>query len=255
MSGPGGPDAAEAGQYRAPAGLLEKLMAAVRPEFRAEVLTSTRETRVFGGPPCAVTGCERPAPHQEPVPVRTGSGGIRPASPDLAEFTATTEPGLGRSPAAAACAVPGCNYCHARAACASGTTAVARAGRPASAAGWRPGSRRCRPHRRRMPAGRPAAACGPMPTHAVLPYPLRRAGGVPAARARRVRRGPRRSRPRPCERIDLRRLPGRLRLEIQYVLQCRGDERQSRLRPGRCSSSCGSWPPRAAASLLDRTEE
>ena len=33
-----GPDAAPGGQDRAPAGLLGKLMAAVRPEFRAGVL-------------------------------------------------------------------------------------------------------------------------------------------------------------------------------------------------------------------------
>ena len=44
MSRPGNPDAAEPGQarqYRAPAGLLEKLMAAVRPEFRAGTWSST----------------------------------------------------------------------------------------------------------------------------------------------------------------------------------------------------------------------
>ena len=61
MSGPDGPDAAEAGQYRAPVGLLEKPMAAVRPEFRAGVLTFDPRDPAFGGPPCAVPGCERPA--------------------------------------------------------------------------------------------------------------------------------------------------------------------------------------------------
>ncbi len=56
MSGRAGP---EAGQYRAPACLLEKLMAAVRPEFRAGVLTFDPRDPVFGGPPCAVPGCSR----------------------------------------------------------------------------------------------------------------------------------------------------------------------------------------------------
>jgi hypothetical protein len=61
VSGRGVPDAAGAGQDRALAGLLEKLMAAVRPEFRAGTLTFDPRDPVFGGPPCAVPGCERPA--------------------------------------------------------------------------------------------------------------------------------------------------------------------------------------------------
>jgi hypothetical protein len=61
MSVPGTPDDAGDGQHRAPAGLLEKLMAAVRPEFRSGVLTFDPRDPVFGGPPCTVPGCERPA--------------------------------------------------------------------------------------------------------------------------------------------------------------------------------------------------
>ena len=53
MSGPG-PDAAEAGRCQHPAGLLEKLMAAVRPEFRAGVLTFDPRDPVFGQIPTAV---------------------------------------------------------------------------------------------------------------------------------------------------------------------------------------------------------
>jgi hypothetical protein len=34
-------------------------MGAVRPEFRAEVLTFGPRDPVFGGPPCAVPCCER----------------------------------------------------------------------------------------------------------------------------------------------------------------------------------------------------
>ena len=55
--------------------------------------------------------------------------------------------------------------------------------------------------------------------------------------------------------IGVRCLPGRLRLEIQYVLQCRGDERQSRLRPGRLQQILRDLAATGAASLLDRTEE
>jgi len=56
-----GPDAAGAGQYRDPAGLLEKLMAAVRPEFRADELAFDPADSVFGGAVCQVTGCPRTA--------------------------------------------------------------------------------------------------------------------------------------------------------------------------------------------------
>ncbi len=108
MTGSGG---AEAGQCQHPACLLEKLMAAVRPEFRAGVLTFDPRDPVFGGPPCAVPGCERPArirdlcwSHRQ----RWHDAG----KPGLAVFTASTSPDwAGRRPPLA-CAVPGCNYCH-----------------------------------------------------------------------------------------------------------------------------------------------
>ena len=111
MTGSGGPDAAEAGQCQYPAGLLEKLMAAVRPEFRAGVLTFDPRDPVFGGPPCAVPGCERPArirnlcwSHRQ----RWHDAG----KPDLVLFTASTSPDWARRRPPPACAVPGCNYCH-----------------------------------------------------------------------------------------------------------------------------------------------
>ena len=51
MSVPGGPDAAaEPGEYRVPGRLLEKLMAVVRPEFRADVLAFDAADPVFGSP-------------------------------------------------------------------------------------------------------------------------------------------------------------------------------------------------------------
>ena len=56
-----GPDAAGVGRYRAPAGLLGKLMAAVRPEFRADELAFDPADPVFGGAICRVAGCPRTA--------------------------------------------------------------------------------------------------------------------------------------------------------------------------------------------------
>ena len=111
MSSPGSPDAAEAGHEQAPAGLLEKLLAAVRPEFRAGVLTFHPRDPVFGGPVCAVPDCQRPArsrnmcwSHRERW--------LKEGKPDLAQFTASTRPGWAGHRPPPACAVPGCNYCH-----------------------------------------------------------------------------------------------------------------------------------------------
>ena len=57
MSRPGAPEPGQARQYRAPAGLLEMLMAAVRPEFRASVLVFDPADPVFGRGVCLVEGC------------------------------------------------------------------------------------------------------------------------------------------------------------------------------------------------------
>ena len=112
MSRPGNPDSAEPGQarqYRAPAGLLEKLMAAVRPEFRAEDLVFDPRDPVFGGPPCAVSGCDRPHRRQGLCTSHwqrwRGSGQL-----SLAEFTATAEPGWHGHLPLDSCVIAGCNY-------------------------------------------------------------------------------------------------------------------------------------------------
>jgi integrase len=55
--------------------------------------------------------------------------------------------------------------------------------------------------------------------------------------------------------IDVRCLPGRLRLEIQYALQCRGDERQARLLPVLVQRFLRDLASTGAVSLLERTEE
>lgn len=73
-------------------GLLEKLLAAVRPEFRQDVLAFGPDDPVFGGPPCKVDGCGRSG--------RIGGlcfGHDRKwrlqGKPDRGEFIAATAPG------------------------------------------------------------------------------------------------------------------------------------------------------------------
>jgi hypothetical protein len=76
-----GPDTADGGQHRAPAGLLEKLMAAVRPEFRAGILVFDPADPVFGGDACRVPQCGRTARAVGMCAMRTISGGSTPGAP------------------------------------------------------------------------------------------------------------------------------------------------------------------------------
>jgi len=57
------------------------------------------------------------------------------------------------------------------------------------------------------------------------------------------------------EYIDLRCLPGRLRLEVQYVLQCRRDEARSQLVPVRVHRFARDLAAAGVASLLDHPED
>ena len=102
------------GQSRArPAGLLHKLMAAVRAEFRADVLVADTTNPMFGPGPCSVAGCDRAI---------AGHGlcsghrqrWVKAGRPDLAAFIAETDPRWRRHQPNAACLVGFCGYGAAR---------------------------------------------------------------------------------------------------------------------------------------------
>jgi integrase len=78
-----------------PAGLLAKLIAVVRPEFRSDVLIFDPRDPVFGGPACAVGGCVRAARAQGLCPGHHQRWWRTEGRPDLARFIATTDPGTG----------------------------------------------------------------------------------------------------------------------------------------------------------------
>ncbi len=253
MSGPGSPDAGQGRQEQAPAGLPGKRLAAVRPEFRAGVLTFDPRDPVFGGPACAVPDCQRPArirnmcwSHHE----RWQKEG----KPDLAQFTASTRAGWTGHRPPPACAVPGCNYCHrARGLCERHFQRWAKAGRP-GLSGWLADLDYVPPVP--LPGDCLVPACGrwamPATPFCHTHYTSWRRAGRPEPgeyAAARADPGP------GHEWIDVRCLPGRLRLEIQYALQCRGDERQARLRPVTVQQILRDLAATGAASLLERTEE
>ena len=204
---------AAAEQPAGPSGLLEKLVAAVRPEFRAGVLVFDPADPVFGGGLCLVDGCARSA-HATGCAAVISSGGIRPDGPiRVSSRRLSPRPGMvmprwrqagARSPAAArpdprACLV---SYCEM----------------------WAdPGRAFCRVHRRRWrDAGRPD------------PAEFARACETPDDR----------------ERADLTSLPRQLKLELQYALQRRRDDNTTRTKPGDIRAVINALAASGAASLL-----
>jgi integrase len=236
---------------RAP-GLLEKLVAALRPEFRRDDLAFDPRDPVFGGPPCAAGGCERPARSNRMCwghRVRWDFAG----KPDLVAFLATTSPEwVGHRPLAS-CGIPGCRFgLHSRGMCQRHTRQWKRQGRPDLAA-WRASpapmpspalpvcriaycdlwvrgtSRFCSSHDQRWTArGRPDAE------EFVAAYEDAGPGG--------------------SEHIDLRRLPMPLRMEIQYILQCRHEEATSKIVPAWAQRLVNALADSDICCLLDRPE-
>ena len=254
MSRPHIPAAGPARQYRAPAGLLEKLIAAVRPEFRAEDLVFDPRDPVFGGPPCAVSGCDRP--HRSQGLCTSHSQRWRATGrPDLAGFTATAEPGWHGHLPLSSCFIAGCNYGPmARGMCQRHVRQWYYAGRPDLAA-WQASDAPLPP-----PAG-PPRACR-------IGYCTLWAQGTSVFCLGHDNRWKGNGRPdvdefaASCENpgpgqehIDLRRLPAGLRLEVQYVLQCRSDEQTAKLPPREIHPLVTVLAAAGASSLLERPEE
>jgi integrase len=212
-----------------PGGLLEKLLAAVRPEFRMDVLVPGTEDAILGGRACVVPACGRVS---RSVGMCTGHGQRwrQQGRPDLAVFIAATAPHvLGRAPLVA-CAVTGCRYGRSSAGlCTNHNYAWKRAGRPDREA-W---------------IGVQVTKDVDLPECAVPQCRLwagRRSGLCSSHQARwktwTVRTGNddltgfvRYCATRGDARIDFSALPGQLKLELQYAVQCRADQRRGRAKP------------------------
>jgi hypothetical protein len=88
--------------------LLGKLMATVRPGFRVDIVRFDPTDPVFGGPPCRVPDCRRPARSRD-LCLGHHSRWRDYGRPDLEEFAATVDPRFARE-VLLACQVPGCRY-------------------------------------------------------------------------------------------------------------------------------------------------
>jgi site-specific recombinase XerD len=204
---------AAAEQPAGPSGLLEKLVAAVRPEFRAGVLVFDPADPVFGGGLCLVDGCARSA-HASGMcggHLQRWNKAGRPDPGQLPE--AVTAPWHGHAPLASGrCQVPAAARPDPRACLVSYCEMWAD-----------PGRAFCRVHRRRWrDAGRPD------------PAEFARACETPDDR----------------ERADLTSLPRQLKLELQYALQRRRDDNTTRTKPGDIRAVINALAASGAASLL-----
>jgi integrase len=234
-------------------GLLEQLMAVVRPEFRTDIYIPVPDDPVFVADQCAVGDCDRTA-----VSIRRGlcnAHAIRfrkRGRPPMEDFLADPGPPVrGRRPLAP-CAVDGCRYAR-----------NARNGL-------------CSRHRDRWNrAGKPDLACwaapvlapgGTTPAECQLPFcSLWVENPAKIFCAGHDDRWQRHGRPGParfiadCELvgtacIDLRDLAPQLKLEIQYALQCRHDARSRTAAPRLVMPAVRHVKAVGVTSLLDLSE-
>ena len=91
-------------------GLLEKLMATVRSEFRVDILVPDQGDPVLGWKSCGVSGCDRPANDYELCKGHGGRWRKRRDHPDRASFLADPGPPLRGRIELASCTVTGCRY-------------------------------------------------------------------------------------------------------------------------------------------------
>jgi integrase len=233
--------------------LLERLLGAVRPEFRAAVLVFDADDPVFGGGACRVVDCRRSA---------RGHGlcqghylrWVGEGRPDLGEFATSTDPRWRRQRANARCRVAGCGYGVARdGMCQLHYQRWHRAGRP-DLNTWLLDPPTTTP-------SQPGANCRidhcDLWRRAALPFchshaNTWKANGQPEVDV--FVRGFAEVATTENEIIRLGRLGRQLRLEIQYALQCRRDQPSTKTAPAVVMALVKLLAATNAVSLLDRAE-
>jgi integrase len=243
-------------QYQIAAGLLEKLMATVRPEFRADELVRDPADPVFGGAICRVASCPRTAWGGRGLCAAHHDRWITAGRPDLDAFVVATDPRWQMQAPLTCCRAPDCKRgVRRQQLCTRHSAAWERAGRP-DVDEWLASVPATVP-----PAGQQDCLiefCGLWAEHDIAfcqnhgatwkvngrPEPAgfaaRYLGGDPVP---------------PHERIFLNSLPAQLKLEIQYALQRRCDERAGKAPPYIVMIMVRFLAASGASSLLGRDEE
>ena len=237
-----------------PMGLTQKLVAAVRLEFRSVELVFPAEDPVFGGPPCSISPCPRVG---RASGLCWGHYGRWAAAgrPDLPEFAATTE-ARWRRDRLSSCPVVGCRY---------GRSHVGGLCGQHHRHWYRSGGPDLRQWLTTQPVSSPAQQ---PPACAVDACDLWVHASTQLCWSH-TRRWKRLGRPDVAEyirdqsqayvpgyeRIDLRPLPAHLRLQMQYVLQRRRDDEASRTAPATVGQVVRFLTAIEVDSLLDWPEE
>lgn len=229
-------------------GLLGRLMGAVRPEFRVEVFIPAPGQLIFGLGACRVPGCPR-QPRTRGLCRGHYYRWQRRGSPDLEAFIADPGPGpVGRAELTA-CAAAGCGY------------GAARQGLCVSHQGfW---ERAGKPDKTRWLVSLPVVPDGDRRVCRLAFCTLWAQGNSPfchnhksrwyAVGRPEVEEFARRCEAAGDDRFDFRPLGRKrqLRLELQYALQCRHDERQVNTHSSAVSPVIRLVAASGAASLLD----
>ena len=237
-------------------GLLERLMAAVRPEFRADELAFGPRHPVFGGTSCRVPGCGRTGRGQG---LCSGHANRwrRAGKPDLDAFAAAAGSGRRRQAPLASCQAPGCGYGISRrkGLCRRHGYAWERAGMP-DLRQW--ASTLPEEVPAEDPAGCLVSGCrlwaGPGTSLCTWHGRAWKSQGKPPIGEFAANWPVRDQVPRD-ERICLGTLPPQLRLEMQYALQRRNDERAAKTEPRIVMAVVRFLAASGASSLLDRAEQ
>jgi integrase len=250
------PDSGADPSVPVPSGLLAKLVAAVRPEFRGEVLTFDPADPVFGGRVCRVPSCGRLADTMGLCDSHrrrwTAAG-----RPDLGGFVASTSPwwkGQRHLP----CQVPACQYgISAHGLCRNHCRAWKQAGRTPLTS-W--------------VDAQPGAAPVPAPRECLVSscdlwaQPRQQLCFLHDQQWWRCRQSGKKDITqfaRDCDaerhdsaaRVDLGCLQPQIRLEVAYALQCRRDQTKAKVRAGCVATLARFLAGTGAGSLLEYSEQ
>ncbi len=235
-------------------GLLGRLMTEVRSEFRSDVLEFAADDPVFGTAACRAAGCGRTARGRGLCQGHLQRWNDQ-GRPDLEQFVVSTDPRWRRQQPNQRCRVAGCGYGCARGGmCGLHAQRWARAGRPDLVA-WLADP---------PPVTQPAAGATCRIGHCELWPQATSPFCHTHTNTWKVNGRPdidefadhfAAEKPLASETIRLDRLAPQLKLELQYVLQHRHDDRQGKLTPDVVMRAVRALVDADVGSLLDHDED
>jgi integrase len=245
---------ATARRFGEPVGLTEQLVDALRSEFRAEVLVFLASDPVFGGGECLAEGCLRSARSWRLCSAHYQRW-KKDGRPPLDVFAATTDPRWQLQRPNTRCQVPNCGYGVARSAlCSAHFQRWDRSGCP----DLEPWLITAPAVRQPMPGASCLIAHCQLWPHGATAFCRAHEGAWRANGRPDINDFACRFVPRPTtadETIELGKLARQLKLEVQYALQCRRDDRTGKLAPAIVRRAVNFLAEGSTVSLLDNGED